>query len=219
MEPKIIALKNKLKREKIRGLALDIDETLANTYIYWATELFKTYGNPDNFTPEQLYKKYRRIQDYPAWKKKEINEWINLAIHKDELQPQLPLIENSNKIVNKVNKIIPVCAYISARPTQVTAGTKTWLDSHRFPKAPLITSNTFQGLKDSSKWKASVLEYLYPYVQGIVDDNASLVDHLSPDYKGTIFIYNHPSFRATRKNVISCGSWEEVLKQVKTIFT
>ncbi len=40
----IIALKKRLKREKIRGLALDMDETLSFTIGYMVGELMKRLG-------------------------------------------------------------------------------------------------------------------------------------------------------------------------------
>jgi hypothetical protein len=213
----VAKFKNKLIKDNIQGLALDIDDTLVHTYSFWAKELSKKFGNPENLSDKELYKKYRRIQDYPVWNKKEALDWINWAIHQNELQPRLPLIENSNHIVNKIHKIVPVVAYITARPQNVIKGTIKWLEKHSFPKAEIIAAPKRLGLVSSSILKANILEDLYPYILGIVDDNPNLIDNLTPNYKGKIFIYNHPTYIPSRKNVVSCLTWEDVLKEVKKL--
>jgi hypothetical protein len=76
--------------------------------------------------------------------------------------------------VDKVTKIVPVLAYITARPRTILNGTMVWLKKYNFPKATIITRVRKVSREDPNKWKARVLEFLYPEIQGIVDDNPDL---------------------------------------------
>ena len=69
-----------------------------------------------------------------------------------------------------------------------------------------------------NKWKAKVLEYLYPEVLGIVDDNPNLVKNLSKSYKGTIFLYDHTETERKDIKVVPCRYWNQVLIEVKKQF-
>lgn len=212
---KIVAIKNKLKLSGIKGLALDIDETLSFTIGYMIDTLIKKNGNPEGLTAKEIAKKYRHTDDIPYWQDEESKLILEDIVNSDEIQKNLPLIENANKIVQKINKTIPILAYITVRPRGILNGTKFWLKKHGFPDAPVITKPDFVDRKDGNRWKAKVLEYLYPQIVGIVDDNPGLTKFFGKDYKGVIYLYD--SIKAERKdiNVIPCVDWETVAEKVK----
>ncbi|OGH07753.1 MAG: hypothetical protein A2171_02560 [Candidatus Levybacteria bacterium RBG_13_35_9] len=216
---KITVFKSRLKKSKIRGLALDIDETISHTAKYWVDVLTVKFGNPEGLTAREIFRKYRRIQEYPHWKTKEALEWMEWAKQADEIQQDIPLIENANHIVNKIHKIKPIVCYITARPDIILPGTKKWLDKHGFPKAEIITSSKSIGHIEASKLKVDLLIKLYPEVVGIVDDNLRLIEDLPSSYKGTLFLYDIEDNISDRENIISCATWEEVYKQIKIRFT
>ena len=69
--------------------------------------------------------------------------------------------------------------------------------------------------KDGNEWKAGILKDLFPEVIGIVDDNVDLIEHLEPDYQGTVFLYNYESGPTDGKmDVVPCKTWENVLNEV-----
>ena len=41
------------------NLAIDIDETLAHTNLFWARHHLQVYENPEGLTAEEIIKKYR----------------------------------------------------------------------------------------------------------------------------------------------------------------
>lgn len=214
-----IDLKEKLQKQKIKGLALDLDETLSFTALHWVTQLSEKFGNPDNLSPHEVLSKYRLIQNYPVWQTAEAFAWMEWARNSNDLQKELPLIENSNHIVNKISKIVPIACYLTARPYEVKEGTKHWLEKHGLPKADVLTMPEGMTYEEAtSSWKPKVLEKLYPQVLGIVDDNISLLEHLPKDYKGYVFIYDYSNFQSEQKNVFSCPTWEDVLEKVKELF-
>ncbi len=215
----IVALKKRLKANKIRGLALDVDETLSFTIGYMVAELMKKFGNPENLTAEEIARKYKHTKKIPYWQGGECRKLIEKIIKGNELQKAMPLIENSNLLANKLTKIIPISAYITARPRVILNGTIFWLKKHGFPKATIVTRTSGVYKKSANKWKAKVLEYLYPEIQGIVDDNSGLVKHLSKKYKGTVFLYDNTETDRKDIKVIPCKSWEKVLAAAKKEFS
>ena len=174
----------------------------------------KRFGNPEKLSVEEMIKKYKYTKNIPYWQTKEALEWISKMVESDELQENLSVIKNSASTLRKINKIIPIVAYISTRPQKVIDGTRKWLVKNKFPKADII----LRPGKDGNKWKAKVLEFLYPKVSAIIDDNPSLIKYLSKNYKGTIFLYDSDKYETSNIKVIPCKDWGSVLFEVKQIF-
>ncbi|OGH11022.1 MAG: hypothetical protein A3B38_02415 [Candidatus Levybacteria bacterium RIFCSPLOWO2_01_FULL_36_13] len=202
----------------MKGIALDIDETISYTVEYWVRQLSKKFGNPKNLTPREIFEQYRLIQNFPHWQSKEAQDWIDKDRNSNEIQKDLPLIKNSNHSVNKLNKIIPVVCYLTTRPQSVLEGTTYWLEKHNFPKAKVIGKPAKITYEDGTKWKANMLQKLFPQVQGIVDDNLHLIDYLPKTYKGYIFLYDIKNFSSDFKNVIVCPTWEDVLENAAKVY-
>ncbi|MFA6185384.1 MAG: hypothetical protein WCT51_02920 [Candidatus Shapirobacteria bacterium] len=211
----IVALKRRLKLAGVTGLALDIDETLSFTIGFMVEKLIEKFGNPENLSVEEICKKYRHTDKIPYWQSDEVNIIINEIVHSNEIQKELPLIKNSNKLIQEINKLVPIVAYITVRPVDIISGTNFWLKKHNFPKATIIAKPRNINRKMGNKWKAKVLEYLYPQVVGIVDDNPDLTKFFSKKYKGVIYLYDHTEAERKDINVIPCDSWETVAKKVK----
>lgn len=197
-----------------KGLAVDIDETLSWTIGYWVKQMQEKFGNPENLSIKEIIEKYRYAQNVPYWQSDEVLEWIDEKIHSNECQEELPLIEGANVYLNKIKRIVNISAYITIRPEAVLAGTQKWLDKHDFPQAPIICKPGDIERENGNKWKAGVLEKLYPNVLGIIDDNAKLLEYFKEDYKGIIFLYDHTA-DDSKFNVVPCKHWLNVYEQVK----
>lgn len=211
----IIALKRKLKLAGVKGLSLDIDETLSFTIKYMVENLIEKFGNPEKLTAQEIFEKYRHTDNIPYWQSEEAKKILDEIVHSNEIQKDLPLVENSNKMVLEINKIIPIVAYITVRPKKNINGTKFWLKKHGFPEAAIIAKPKNINRKVGNKWKAKVLEYLYPEIVGIVDDNSNLQDFFKKGYDGVNYLYGGEKVRRTDINVIECENWETVAKKVK----
>src|SRR5947208_3629562 len=116
MDQRVIDFKNFLKESGKKGLAVDIDETLSETVIYWVTEMQKLFGNPENLTVAEMIIKYGHPKNVPHWQTEEAKEWREERKHSDEIHETLPLIEHADKSVKMINEIIPIVCYITARP-------------------------------------------------------------------------------------------------------
>lgn len=207
----------KISKQIKKGLALDIDETLSWTLGWWFEEMMELFGNPENLTKKKLIKKYRYSYNVPYWQTKEGKAYIEKRRKDDRVQVELELIEKDvNIIVNQIHEIVPIAAYVTLRPPDVIEGTQEWLDMHNFPKAEIITKPNSVVYEDGNKWKANLLEKLYPDIIGIVDDNPALVTHLTDGYKGVVYLYDyHQRFNSNGLNVLPVNNWQAILKDIK----
>lgn len=204
-----------LSRKK--GLAVDIDETLSWTIGYWVEQMQKKFGNPENLSIKEIVGKYRYTKNVPYWQSAEALQWIDKKIHSNELQKELPLIKNADVYLNKINKIIPIVAYITVRPETVIEGTKHWLAKHNFPEAPVICRPIDTEHKSGNEWKAKMLAKYYPKIEGVIDDNTKLLDCLDKNYKGIIFLYDHTT-STSKLNVIPCKTWPKLHQEIKNYY-
>ncbi|MFA6065273.1 MAG: hypothetical protein WCW44_03800 [archaeon] len=202
---------------KKSGIALDIDETLSNTALHWFSSMIKLFGTPEKLTAKEMIIKYKYTKHVPYWQTKEAQEWLNSQRMSNNMQREIPLIKNSNHSVEKINKIIPIVAYLTVRPNSVEKGTKDWLLKHNFPVAKIICRPDNIAFSDGNKWKAKMLTELYPKVLGIIDDNPELLTFLPTDYKGTIFVYGSEHIE-TKLNAIPCKDWKTTLEEVQRVF-
>jgi len=210
---------NYLKRiiKGSRGLALDIDDTLALTFGYWVGAIKKRFGDPENLTPEQLVAKYKQSQFVPYWQTPEALQFMEDLRVDDSIQTQIPLIENSNEIIYKINKIVPILTYITNRPECIYPGTKRFLQMHNFLNLPIIFGSSGPHQTEGAKWKAKVLKILYPEIIGVIDDSSSFIKELEPNYQGVIFHYNHQEKCSDKLNIIPCNRWADILKEIKRL--
>lgn len=199
------------------GLGVDIDETLSWTVGYWVEELQKLFGNPENLSVKEIVDKYGYTQNIPYWQSEEALKWMEDKRKSNEFQERLPLIENSNHFLNKIDKIVPIAAYITIRPERIEKETRRWLRKHGFPKAPIICKPDSIPLLEGNKWKVKIIEKLSPKIIGFIDDSSEVASLLSKNYKGTIFYYNKVPVKG-KLNLIQCKDWQTIYKKVKRNF-
>jgi 5'(3')-deoxyribonucleotidase len=193
MDKKLVELKNKLKKQNIKGLALDIDEVLSDSNSHWFDHMIN-FRKLEGLSKEAVIKKYKFVEEVPEWQTEEGGKHIMETVHSNDFNETIPLIEGADETVREINKIVPIVAYITARPETVIEGTLNWLRKYGFPEAELITRPKDISLAEfdlsKNRWKAGILKTLYPEVVGIVDDNPMLARELEAiDYKGTQYLY------------------------------
>jgi hypothetical protein len=210
-----LELKEKLIKEGKRGLALDVDDTLAATGAYWAKKLHEKFGSEENLTLEETLEKYVLPTNVPYWMQGEPLAWMDSMVLSNEFTETLPLTENVHAMVQKINTIVPVVAYITARPEIVRDGTMRWLKKHNFPDAPLVLRSTDTPLHGASVWKSKILHELYPHVTGIIDDNINLAMALPDDYKGTLYLYNVKTCDRKNIDVVCTKTWDDVYLRIQ----
>ena len=218
-------LKTALAEKNIHGLALDIDDTLAGTTKLWMKLFQEKFGNPENLTHTEMYEKYRYTDSVPYWESKSgFYELAAELAESDAFQESIPLIANANHTLEKPGPKTHIVAYLTARTASTFNSTSNWLKKHGFPNEPIITRPEDHHVKDRNIWKAKVLEQLYPQVIGIVDDNAGLLKELSPQYKGTVYLYDHkhvpemprsPKSPESTLKVFACRDWQYLYETIQ----
>lgn len=221
MDLKVAKFKDDLKTQGLKGLALDIDETLSDTNTHWVEHMFQ-FHVPENMTKEDVIGKYKFVEKVPEWQTEETSKHIEEMIHSNEFNESVPLIKGADKFVNEIHKIIPIVAYITARPETVVEGTLKWLKKHGFPEAELIVRSKYISLEnfnlEKNRWKAGVLRDLFPEVVGIVDDNVLLAHELEKlNYEGTLYLYgSQVEAFDDKKGVVVCPAWPDVLDAIRS---
>lgn len=206
--------------ELTRGIALDIDDTLSATVVCWMKELQKEFGNPEGLTAEEMISKYRYTHFVPYWDYNKMQAWIDEKnIAGGICYQEFTLIEDSHHYVSKIDKILPISCYITARPENCIENTRIWLDKHGFPQKPILAKPTHLNYEESHNWKADTLVSLYPTVTGLVDDNVSIINQLPADYAGTIFLYSHDALEKEYPfTIVPCKTWESVYINIKHLY-
>jgi 5'(3')-deoxyribonucleotidase len=219
MIKELFDLKQSLEKSKIKGIALDIDETLSATLPYWVKTMQENFGNPEGLSIPELIKKYRFFKNVPYWQSPEACELAQKLRDSNDLQIDLDVLKDADKYIQKVIDLVPVVAYITARPEGVMSGTKQWLEKYNFPKAPIIALPKYISTENANFWKAEVLEFLYPHVLGIIDDNYEMLDYVQTNYRGHLFIYDAKpeNFPTSRERVYLCPDWDSVISQIKML--
>lgn len=216
-----LKLKEDLRSRGVRGIALDIDETLAYSNEYWFEHMFKFHAPPPE-RREEIIRSQKFAEDVPEWGTPEARQYIHDTIHSNEFQEKLPLVEGADAAVQTIHSSVPIVAYITARPDSVRQGTLNWLAKHGFPEAELIMREEPVNIAtlgtDKNFWKAGVLKALHPEVLGIVDDNLGLAHELEGNgYEGTLYLYGPQKEEfAGHPRVVVCPTWHDVVAGIKT---
>lgn len=213
MNADIAAFKQQLKNSRTNGLVIDLDETLSWTMQYWVLELVKIFGNPRNLSVDEIIERIV-AQDIPFEKTEEALRWMILALKSEELTEAYPIIEGSDKAVERINQVIPVVGYLTLRETSIRNATARWLRKHGFPEKPVITRPDDLKAGEGMKWKAETLAYLYPQVIGTIDDTPDIIKYLPSDYKGSIFLYGNRPYPRSDLKIIPCNTWNDIYKKV-----
>ncbi len=198
-----------------KGIAVDIDDTLSVTTYYYFEKMLQLFGNPEQLTVNEAINRYRYSYNVPYWQNDDARIWISKHRDNPDTILNLPTMPGAIKFLSKINEICPVVAYITVREESVYEPTRAWLEKNGFPEATLLMRPTELEHKKGSAWKASQLLKKYPEAIGIIDDSLHLVDELSHDYTGTLFLYSHESYIGEKKFVTACLSWQNVYSSVK----
>lgn len=186
-------------------LAVDIDETLAQTNLLWARHQLETYGNPEMLGAEDIIKKYLFVKNVPYWQCEEAHKWVEDQIQSSEAKLEIPVIEESILVMQR----IPVACYLTNRPESTLGSTRKWLKKYGFPEREIVSS--MKGLEG----KAQKLADMFPAVSGIIDDNIDLLQYTEQHYKGKIFLYSHSTYGNSGLDTICCPTWSDVEREVQ----
>jgi ubiquinone/menaquinone biosynthesis C-methylase UbiE len=215
------SFKRKLASKGVEGICLDIDDTLSATNFFWAQNHMRNFGNPEGLTAEEIIRKYRYVSNVPYWGNNECaEEWILQNCQSNEGRLHVSPVDGAVEAVERIGKATTLIAYLTGRTEQVVEGTRHWLDQYEFPKLEILTQPSQETLEDmclshAHEWKARVLEFLYPEVTGIVEDNIGLIGALSEQYEGRVYLYSHNGSIDASFDVVCCPTWIDIVRAIE----
>ena len=65
-----------------------------------------------------------------------------------------------------------------------------------------------------NEWKHGVLEYLYPQVNGMIDDDTFFADMLV-SYPGKIWLFGYEKYAGGSRCVTPCKDWKSIYAAMK----
>jgi 5'(3')-deoxyribonucleotidase len=193
------------------SLAIDIDDTLADTKNHFVHLLNAKFGNPEKLSDVAVIQKYNIVPNMFFWQTPEIAEWLKEQAYSNSAQQKVSVMPGAINAIKEIAKKVDVI-YMSARPIEVFEGTKNWLKFNGFPEGEIILHTTYDN-QNGNAWKARILEQKYPQCLGIIDDNAEIISHFERLYKGVVFLYGATSIaHKTDILVYPCPTWDDVLE-------
>lgn len=173
------------------GIAFDIDDTLSQTDFHWIERMRIAFPNPERFSRQEIIASYGMFERVPHWQSRTALRFSLAMMNSSDFQMTIPVVKGARRAAQAINRIVPIVAYITARPTSTARGTQRWLTSHGFPAAPVIYRPHHVHYTRKHPWKASLLVSLHPYIRGIIDDSPELFDELSVrNYRGDFFLFD-----------------------------
>lgn len=191
------------------GIALDIDDTLAETALTCIQFAKKEFGIPQELSAEKITQLYDQPGNVPEWQTASIQGWIARLLHTTQFLETIPPVAGAVETISSLHTQFPVAVYITSRTTPLKDVTVQWLLDHGFPKAPVITRDKSQ--KDVD-WKIQLLAKEYPGTAAFIDnDKESFAQPSAHAFTGTLLWFDRYQ-RGTPPNtaVIPFHTWKEV---------
>ncbi len=192
----------------MKGLIVDIDDTLSETTKFWISVFQEKFGNQEGLSVDDMYRKYHYVQNVPYWKGQDVDSLIHKYINSNHFQMKLPMISNSNTVLSQIALEVPIICYLTKRPETVRKGTETWLLKYNFPKAPLLMKPKSIPDRDGNIWKAKFINTQMNKNVGIIDDDKNLVYLLERDKSTRYFLFGIENHNSPAINVYPCVTWD-----------
>ncbi|MBI2176493.1 hypothetical protein HYU40_04090 [Candidatus Woesearchaeota archaeon] len=216
-----LPLRQSFEATSLRGVGVDVDDTISATNLHWARQLIGVFGNPEGLRPEEIILKYGYVRKVPYWPKDDIERFVQECFAKKEPLLDYPVLDGALDGICAVKEVVPIAMYVSTRPDLVTGVTKLWLKRNAFPDAEVVCSPRTEllqsaNIRDAGQWKAMLLEYLYPSVVGIIDDSEDIIRQLLPSYKGSVFFLSKQPLQSTSGlELYNCPTWHDIPSAIR----
>jgi phosphoglycolate phosphatase-like HAD superfamily hydrolase len=196
-------------------LAIDIDDTLADTAGHTASILLEKFGSPENLSAPDILKKYGTIAAVPYWQTPDILAFRDAQSYSSEYQEEIPLIPGAKEGLTELARQGLLTCYLTTRPEEAIHGTKKWMKKHGLPDLPIIYRTKAEKDINGFFWKAEYLKQHFPEIIALVDNSTEQVPYLE-GYPGTLFLFCDRDFDKTiDMKVIATPTWQAVVEASK----
>jgi len=214
----VYGLKRKLELTGTSGLAVDLDDTIFATAKKFHQTLSEQFPPPEEITAEKLRKNYALNGTVLYWENiPAAMELISTLVDCNEFHQNIEKLPYALEGMNRLVAADKIACYATARIKSLEDLTRTELNSASFPEKPLITRPNKIDFSCGSKWKAAILQYLYPHVNGIIEDNIRTVRILEESgYKGHIFLIglNESDYQSSNERTHIHEAWPELTDNI-----
>lgn len=199
-------------------IAVDIDETLCDTRRFWFSELSRLFGAPFHLSTAQLIESFEYTDRVPMWQTREAKAWLsearcNSEIHRERLEPVVGALQGMLRISQHFDIV-----YMTMRPDTIIEATRDWLDSQKFPRGEIVASPACLFDVERPAWKGRELLARHPGVVGLIDDHPDVIEAISPEYRGKVFLLGQEVAPRTDIDIVPCRDWPAVVEQVSRAF-
>lgn len=213
-------LRSKLQDSGVRGLAMDIDDSISGTNLHWASLVLDRYGHPEYDNPYEIIKAYRYVRNVPEWQVPEVVKFVENLIQSADIASSLPPVHRAKEFVSRIVNVRPLVCYLTGRPDRMKEVSHAWIWRHDFPGSDIVfqpDQDTLRhmGFRNGNEWRARLVEFLYPVVEGLIDDNVELLSYMD-GYKGRFFVLGS-SGQSENPNVIFCPDLSAAAEAVEKL--
>lgn len=198
-------------------IVFDVDDVVTRTGPHWIGRAIQKFGMRrilQGHSATEVHMNYRYLE-YCPWlhEDAEVMAWL-ATLPRDPDSYACDPVEDALEVISLIHeRILPIGAYLTARPDVMAWLTITWLRMHKFPEAPVIHRPNEMHYEQAHAWKKSVLRSGYPRVVGIVEDHPKMPEHLFGDdpYEGELYHFTHTRTSA-HPRVTTCPTHQDLLE-------
>ena len=195
-------LKGRIRGRGPQGLAVDLDDCAFECSAGFIKELSKEFPPPFEITLDQAKRHYTLHGKPIYWHTlPEAVQFYTELAKSPELHGGLDLTPDAKLVLNNLDRKCLMGCYATARGEHMRKVTKDSITDNSLPRKPIIMHQTNNGFSHHTIWKAHVLMYLFPEIQGAVDNDTRIARVLEElDYQGTFFLFGPGSEEYEVKN-------------------
>lgn len=192
------------------GLALDIDDTIADTSRACIRHMLEKFGQHP-LTIEEIRTRYGYPSLVPEWQLPQYQSTLQSLYQSTRLYQHVQPLPGAIAHTHQLATIAPIQCYITSRMTHLHDLTAEWLERHDFPAAPLICRPPEIQEPD---WKIRFLVHEKYHLVGIVDNELYVPSDV--DFHFRLFeLVEHQKISPAHPALEICDSWQTVIEKLR----
>ncbi len=213
-------IKEDLQAQGTGRLACDIDDTIAKTSDAYHDLLSRQFPPPEALTKDSLRKHYALTGRILHWGDiPEANAFAYEFIDDPHFHAQMDPLDGAIAGTQELWLQQRLACYLTVRSEAMRSETECWFSRYDLPTLPLAMRDAAHSASNA-QWKAAALEYLFPEVQGIIDNDARIARLLEEQgYRGKVFLLGLNEHEYAPSNIVTpIEDWAELTRVILDMF-